>query len=47
MLLRTIIVFVALLGLGGCELLLKNGVFACGQPSDCPTGYFCWSSDNR
>jgi hypothetical protein len=47
MLLRTIIVFVALLGLEGCELLLKNGVFACGQPSDCPTGYFCWSSDNR
>lgn len=33
--------------LGGCDLALKNGVFACGQPSDCPSGYSCWSSDNR
>lgn len=37
----------ALLVLGGCDLAIRNGLFACGQPSDCPSGYFCWSSDNR
>ncbi len=31
----------------GCDLALKNGLFACGQPSDCPSGYHCWSSDSR
>ena len=31
----------------GCDLSIKNGLFACGQPSDCPSGYFCWNSDNR
>ena len=47
MLLRTIPVLVLLVALGGCDLVLKNGVFACGQPSDCPAEHFCWSSDNR
>lgn len=31
----------------GCDVSLKNGLFACGQASDCPSGYFCWSSDSR
>ena len=35
------------LALTGCDVSIKNGLFACGQPSDCPSGYFCWSSDNR
>ena len=38
---------VSLVALSGCDLAIKNGLFACGQPSDCPSGYFCWSSDNR
>ncbi|MGB9338233.1 MAG: hypothetical protein WCB63_03315 [Polyangiales bacterium] len=33
--------------LGGCNLSIPNGLFGCGQPTDCPTGYFCWSSDSR
>ncbi|MDH4281775.1 MAG: hypothetical protein OEV36_03915 [Myxococcales bacterium] len=33
--------------LGGCEIAIPNGLFGCGQPSDCPSGYFCWSSDSR
>ena len=32
---------------GGCDVAIKNGLFACGQPSDCPSGYYCWGSDNR
>ena len=32
---------------GGCDVAIKNGLFACGQPSDCPSGYHCWSADNR
>jgi len=42
--------FVLILGfvvLGGCNLSIPNGLFGCGQPSDCPSGYFCWSSDSR
>ncbi len=38
---------VAILALGGCGLTIPNGLFGCGQPSDCPTGYFCWGSDSR
>jgi hypothetical protein len=38
---------VALVALGGCDLTIPNGLFGCGQPSDCPTDYFCWSSDSR
>ncbi|KPK53521.1 MAG: hypothetical protein AMJ63_06215 [Myxococcales bacterium SG8_38_1] len=38
---------VSLVALTGCDVAIKNGLFACGQPSDCPSGYFCWSSDNR
>ena len=37
----------SLVALIGCDVSLKNGLFACGQPSDCPSGYFCWSSDSR
>lgn len=37
----------ALLALSGCDVAIKNGLFACGQPSDCPSGYYCWSSDSR
>ncbi len=33
--------------LGGCNLAIPNGLFGCGQQSDCPSGYFCWSSDSR
>ncbi len=33
--------------LSGCEVAIPNGLFGCGQPSDCPSGYFCWSSDSR
>ena len=33
--------------LGGCNLSIPNGLFGCGQPSDCPSGYFCWSNDSR
>lgn len=39
--------FGAVLLLGGCDLAIKNGLFACGQTSDCPSGYHCWSSDSR
>ena len=46
MVLRLLLV-VSLLALGGCDIAIKNGLFACGQPSDCPSGYFCWGSDNR
>ena len=46
-LLLPLLAIVGLLGLGGCELVIKNGVFACGQPSDCPSGYSCWASDSH
>ncbi len=36
--------FVALCG---CEISVPNGLFGCGQPTDCPSGYFCWNSDSR
>lgn len=42
-----LLLLASLVLLGGCELAIKNGLFACGQPSDCPSGYFCWSSDSR
>jgi|GEM_PF-2024252 len=38
---------VCLVCLGACELSVPNGLFGCGQPSDCPSGYFCWNSDSR
>lgn len=38
---------VALVMLGGCGISIPNGLFGCGQPSDCPSGYFCWGSDSR
>jgi len=36
-----------LVALGGCDLAVPNGLFGCGQPTDCPSGYFCWNSDSR
>jgi hypothetical protein len=33
--------------LSGCDVAVPNGLFGCGQPTDCPSGYFCWSSDSR
>lgn len=33
--------------LSGCDVSIPNGLFACGQEADCPSGYFCWSSDSR
>jgi hypothetical protein len=33
--------------LGGCELAITNGLLACGQPADCPTGFSCWNRDGR
>ena len=44
--LRLTLVFGIVL-LGGCNLSIPNGLFGCGQPADCPSGYFCWSSDSR
>ncbi|MGB5812534.1 MAG: hypothetical protein WBG86_18510 [Polyangiales bacterium] len=38
---------VFLLALPACNVSIPNGLFGCGQPDDCPNGYFCWSSDNR
>ena len=37
----------ALVALGGCDIVVPNGLFGCGQPTDCPSGYFCWNSDSR
>ena len=37
----------SLVALGGCGLAVPNGLFGCGQPTDCPSGYFCWNSDSR
>ena len=37
----------AFLALGGCDLAVPNGLFGCGQPTDCPSGYFCWNNDSR
>jgi hypothetical protein len=42
-----LVLILGLIALGGCELAVPNGLFGCGQPSDCPSGYFCWSSDSR
>jgi len=36
-----------LLAISGCDISIPNGLFGCGQPSDCPPEYFCWSSDSR
>ncbi len=44
--LRSLLIL-GLLVLGGCDLAVPNGLFGCGQPGDCPTGYFCWGSDSR
>lgn len=44
--LRFALIF-GLIALGGCDIAIPNGLFGCGQPSDCPSGYFCWSSDSR
>ena len=41
------VLLLAVVSVAGCEVALKNGLFACGQPSDCPSGYYCWASDNR
>lgn len=37
----------ALAILAGCNVSIPNGLFACGQPSDCPSDFFCWNSDSR
>ena len=42
-----ILLSLGLILLGGCNLAIPNGLFGCGLPSDCPSGYFCWSSDSR
>jgi hypothetical protein len=42
-----LVLILGLIALGGCDLSVPNGLFGCGQPSDCPSGYFCWSSDSR
>lgn len=31
----------------GCDVAIPNGLFGCGQQSDCPSGYHCWASDSR
>ena len=38
--LRFTLVF-GIIVLGGCNLSIPNGLFGCGQPADCPSGYFC------
>lgn len=30
-----------------CDVVIPNGLFGCGQQSDCPSGYHCWASDSR
>lgn len=42
-----LILMLVLTALCGCDLAVPNGLFGCGQPTDCPSGYFCWSSDSR
>lgn len=42
-----LVLLLATVVLAGCDLVIPNGLFGCGQPSDCPSGYFCWSSDSR
>ena len=37
----------SLLILSGCNVSIPNGLFSCGQSSDCPEDFFCWSSDSR
>ena len=41
------VLVLAVVTLAGCDVTIPNGLFACGQPSDCPASYFCWSSDSR
>jgi hypothetical protein len=38
---------VSMTTLAACDVSIPNGLFACGQLSDCPADYFCWSSDSR
>ncbi len=38
---------IAVSAVAGCNISVPNGLFSCGQPSDCPVGFFCWSSDSR
>ena len=40
-------VILAVVTLCGCDISIPNGLFGCGQPTDCPSGYFCWNSDSR
>lgn len=44
---RLVVVWLGVVALAGCNVVIPNGLFGCGQASDCPNGYFCWSSDNR
>ena len=44
---RTCLLLLGIASLAGCNVSIPNGLFACGQPSDCPTGFFCWNSDSR
>lgn len=44
---QLVILSFGLVLLGGCNVAIPNGIFGCGQQSDCPSGYFCWSSDSR
>ncbi|MEM7434436.1 MAG: hypothetical protein AAF436_04725 [Myxococcota bacterium] len=42
-----IIAGVIAIAASGCDVVIPNGLFGCGQASDCPQGYHCWSSDSR
>jgi len=42
-----LVLLLAIIAVAGCDVAIKNGLFACGQASDCPSGYHCWASDNR
>lgn len=42
-----LVLILGFVAIGGCGISVPNGLFGCGQPSDCPSGYFCWSSDSR
>ncbi len=42
-----VVLSLGLILLCGCNLAIPNGLFGCGQQSDCPSGYFCWNSDSR
>ncbi len=42
-----LVLMLGVIALSGCNVAVPNGLFGCGQPTDCPSEYFCWNSDSR